>query len=120
MANLKNINETELLKRIDQAREQAIADIERAVEAARTDVKQVASAAKADAPGLIDLTARADVAFVAEKVFGGMYGRAPEKDAPAYRMQFRLDCDSGGQLQLGEATIKPGTYRVFFFALRIE
>jgi hypothetical protein len=114
MANLKNINETELLKRIEESRQHAIDDIERAAESARTDVTQAVSAAKTSAPGLTDLAARADVAFVVEQILGSWHGTI-DKDAPLRRQQFVLNNGL-----LGEADVKPGKYRVFLFALRIE
>jgi hypothetical protein len=114
MANLKNINETELLKRIDESRQRAIDDIERAAESARTDVVQAVSAAKTNAPGLTDLAARADVALVVEQMFGSWHGMI-DKDAPPCHQQFVLN-----NSLLGETEVKPGKYRVFLFALRIE
>lgn len=120
MANLKNINETELLKRIEEARQQGIHEIELAANAARTDVTQAVDVAKTNVPGLLDLATRADIAFVVERTFGGVYGSIPDKDAPPRREQFSLTHEGGWGGPLGEANVKPGRYRVFLFALRIE
>lgn len=119
MANLKDISAESMVARIDAAEERALEDVRRVAQMAREEVEQAAQAAAADVPGLTELAARADIAFVIERVFGDHRGAMFKGEPAIVTEEFLLNHGNGWGGPIGRASFRPGRYRLLLFGLRI-